>query len=149
MREKIQAARPRYQNIFIAYADCGTAGLLDTMLADEGVERLPGAHCYELYAGAQAFAAIAARSSGRLPDRFPGSQLRSPRDQGARPRFAPGAAVRYFGNYTRLVYLSQTEDSRLMTAARRAARRLGLAFEHRRTGYGDLETSVIAAAGAA
>ena len=58
VREKIQAARPRYTNIFVAYADCGTGGLLDSMLAEEGVERLPGAHCYEFYAGADAFAAI-------------------------------------------------------------------------------------------
>ena len=61
---KIRAARPRYRHIFIAYADCGTGGLLDAMLADEGVERLPGAHCYEFYAGAQAFAAIADEELG-------------------------------------------------------------------------------------
>ncbi len=51
VRSKIRAARPRYERIFVAYADCGTGGLLDLALAGEGVERLPGAHCYEVYAG--------------------------------------------------------------------------------------------------
>ena len=150
VREKIHAARPRYQQIFIAYADCGTGGLLDAMLADEGVERLPGAHCYEFYAGAQAFAAITdeeigtffltdflARNFDRLVIKGLGLD--------AHPELLPV----YFGNYTRLVYLAQTDDPKLVTTARRAARRLGLAFEHRRTGYGDLGTSLIAAAGAA
>src|SRR5258705_640739 len=58
VRDKIRAARPRYERIFIAYADCGTGGLLDAVLTDEGVERLPGAHCYEFYTGSPAFAAI-------------------------------------------------------------------------------------------
>ena len=150
VREKIHAARPRYRNIFIAYADCGTGGLLDTMLADEGVERLPGAHCYEFYAGAQAFAAMADEELGTfyLTD-FLARNFDRLVIKGLGLDLHPELLSVYFGNYTRLVYLSQTEDPRLVTAARRAARRLGLAFEHRRTGYGDLETSVIAAAGAA
>jgi hypothetical protein len=55
----------------------------------------------------------------------------------------------YFGNYHRLVYLAQTGDPGLLTAARRAARRLGLGFEVRRTGYGDLATSLQHAAAVA
>ena len=150
VREKIRAARPRYRNIFVAYADCGTGGLLDAMLADEGVERLPGAHCYEFYAGAAAFAAITEDELGtffltdflaRNFDRLVIVGLGLDRH----PELLPV----YFGNYTRLVYLSQTDDLTLQRTARRAARRLGLAFEHRATGYGDLATSIQAIAAAA
>jgi len=150
VREKIGAARPRYQQIFIAYADCGTGGLLDAMLADEGVERLPGAHCYEFYSGGAAFAAMTdedpatffltdflARNFDRLVIHGLGLDRH--------PELLPI----YFGNYHRLVYLAQTDDPALITAARRASRRLGLAFELRRTGYGDLATSVVAAASGA
>jgi hypothetical protein len=148
VREKIHAARPRYSNIFVAYADCGTGGLLDSMLAEEGVERLPGAHCYEFYAGAAAFAAITDEELGtffltdflaRNFDRLVINGL----GLDGHPELLPA----YFGNYTRLVYLAQTDDPALVAAARRGARRLGLTFEMRRTGFGDLATSVVAAAG--
>ena len=147
VRAKIRAARPRYEKIFIAYADCGTGGLLDLVLADEGVERLPGAHCYEFFSGARDFAAMTddnpatffltdflARNFDRLV--IVGLGL------DRHPELLPV----YFGNYHRLVYLAQTDDPALVKAARRAARRLGLAFELRRTGYGDLATSIVAAA---
>jgi len=150
VRARIREARPRYERIFIAYADCGTGGLLDLALADEGVERLPGAHCYEVYAGSRAFAALGdqdpatfyltdflARNFDRLVIRGLGLDRH--------PELLPA----YFGNYHRLVYLAQTDDPALVSAARRAARRLGLAFELRRTGYGDLAASLTRAAGAA
>jgi Protein of unknown function (DUF1638) len=149
VRDKVRAARPRYRQIFIAYADCGTGGLLDAMLVDEGVERLPGAHCYEFYAGPAVFATMMDEELGtffltdflaRNFDRLVVKGLGLDRH--------PELLAVYFGNYTRLVYLSQTDDPALLAASRRAARRLGLAFEHRRTGYSDLATSIRAAAGA-
>ena len=150
VREKIRQARPRYERIFIAYADCGTGGLLDAVLADEGVERLPGAHCYEFYATAPAFAAIAEEELGtfyltdflaRNFDRLVITGLGIDRH--------PELLTTYFGNYKRLVYLAQTDDPTLVATARRAARRLSLTFEVRSTGYGELATSLKAAAGAA
>jgi hypothetical protein len=143
VRAKIHAARPRYDRIFIAYADCGTGGLLDSMLADEGVERLPGAHCYEFYSGSAAFAAMTDEEPGtfyltdflaRNFDRLVIVGLGLDRH----PELLPA----YFGNYRRLIYLAQTDDPALLAGARRAARRLGLAFEFRRTGYGELGTTV-------
>ena len=150
VRAKIRAARPRYGRIFIAYADCGTGGLLDTMLADEGIERLPGAHCYEVYAGSAAFAAMSAEEPGTfyltdfLARNFDRLVIR-----GLGLDRHPELLSTYFGNYRRLVYLAQAEDPMLVRAARRAARRLGLTFEVRHTGYGDLATSIVTAAGAA
>ena len=147
VREKITAARPRYDKIFVAYADCGTGGLLDAMLADEGVERLPGAHCYEFYAGPSAFAGMTEHELGTffLTD-FLARNFDRLVIKGLGLDRHPELLEVYFGNYTRLVYLAQTDDPALLTASRRAARRLGLAFEHRRTGYGDLATSIQAAA---
>ena len=147
VRAKVRAARPRYERIFIAYADCGTGGLLDAMLADERVERLPGAHCYEFYSGSAAFAAMADEEPGtfyltdflaRNFDRLVWVGLGLDRH----PELLPT----YFGNYRRLIYLAQTDDPDLVRAARRAARRLGLAFELRRSGYGELAMSVVKAA---
>src|SRR5512141_3334117 len=118
VRAKIRAARPRYGEIFIAYADCGTGGLLDLALADEGVERLPGAHCYEAYAGAEAFAAMSeedpatfyltdflARHFDRLVIRGLGLDRH------------PELADRFFGNYRRLVYLAQAPSPERIAAA--------------------------------
>ena len=45
VRAKIQANRGHYASIFVAYGDCGTGGLLDAVLREEQVERIPGAHC--------------------------------------------------------------------------------------------------------
>ena len=150
VREKIRQARPRYERIFIAYADCGTGGLLDAVLADEGVERLPGAHCYEFYATAPAFAAIAEEELGTfyLTD-FLARNFERLVITGLGIDRHPELLTTYFGNYTRLVYLAQTDDPTLVATARRAARRLGLTFEVRSTGYGELATSLKAAAGAA
>ena len=150
VRAKIRAARPRYERIFIAYADCGTGGLLDAVLAEEGVERLPGAHCYEFYAGAPAFAAITDEDPATffLTD-FLARNFERLVIVGLGLDRHPELLPIYFGNYHRLVYLAQIDDPALLAGARRAARRLGLAFEHRRTGYGELATSIATAAGAA
>ena len=137
VRRKIRAARGRFDDILCLYGDCGTGGDLDRVLAEEGVERIEGAHCYAFFAGDSVFAAMMedelgtffltdylARHFDRLIikglglDRFP--QLRDD----------------YFGHYKRLVYLAQTDDAALAAKAQAAAARLGLAFETRFTGYG-------------
>lgn len=144
VRDKIRAARVCFGRILVAYADCGTGGLLDRVLEEEGVERLPGAHCYEFYAGTPAFAALADAEPGsfyltdflvRHFERLVIRELGIERH----PELAP----QYFGNYRRLVYLAQIEDAQLLELARKAAARLGLAFEYRFTGYGDLERAVV------
>ena len=59
VRALIHASRDHYRSIFVAYGDCGTGGLLDDVLREEGVERIPGAHCYEFFATESEFAALA------------------------------------------------------------------------------------------
>ncbi|MGH2476302.1 MAG: DUF1638 domain-containing protein [Candidatus Limnocylindrales bacterium] len=147
VRERIRRRRAGYDRVFIAYADCGTGGLLDPVIAEEGVERLAGAHCYEFYAGGPEFERIAEEEPGtfyltdflaRNFDRLVVKGLGLDRH--------PELQQQYFGNYRRLLYLAQTDDPALTSAARRAADRLGLRFERRQTGYGELATTISAVA---
>jgi len=133
--------------LFVAYADCGTGGALDAMLADEGVERLPGEHCFELYAGAKAYAALQDAELGTfyLTD-FLARQFETLVIAGLGLDRHPELLPLYFGNYTRLVYLAQTDDPDLTRRAEAAAARLGLRFERIRTGYGELGAPIQALA---
>ena len=144
VRSKIHDARGIFDRIFVAYADCGTGGLLDTVLEEEGVERLPGAHCYEFFAGSDRFRELAEAEPGtfyltdfltRHFDRLVIEGLGLDRH--------PELASEYFGNYRRLVYLAQSNDPALEARAREAAKTLGLEFESRSTGYGELEQSLV------
>ncbi|MBT5013776.1 MAG: DUF1638 domain-containing protein [Rhodospirillaceae bacterium] len=143
VREKIQAERDKFDRILVLYGDCGTGGLLDQVLEEEGVERIDGPHCYEFYTGADEFQKMSDADpcafyltdylvrhfdtliiKGLGIDRFP--QLLND----------------YFGNYTKLVYLAQFEDPELKIKAEAAAERLGLQYVYLFTGYGGLESFI-------
>jgi hypothetical protein len=151
---KVEKVRERFGpdvRIFVAYADCGTAGTLDAYLAREGLQRIGGEHCYEFYAGPAAYAAMQDEEVGTfyLTD-FLARQFDSIIIAGLGLDRHPELLSTYFGNYRRLVYLAQTDDPELTERARAAADRLGLAFERRSTGYGELAPSIHdAVAGAA
>jgi uncharacterized protein DUF1638 len=143
VREKIREARPRYDDIFVAYGECGTRGELDAVLAEEGVERIAGAHCYEFYATPGAFAELADAEPGtfyltdfllRHFDRLVIGALGLDRH--------PELRDAYFGNYRRLVYLAQAPTPESEAAARAVAARLGLDCVVKRTGYGGLGASL-------
>jgi len=143
VRAAIVAGRENYEQIFVAYADCGTGGLLDDVLRAEQVARLPGAHCYEFFATATVFAALGEAEVGtfyltdflvRHFDRLVIAGLGIDRH--------PELADEYFRNYRRLTYLVQVADPELARAARAAAARLGLEYDERFTGYGDLATTL-------
>ena len=143
VREKIQRFRPVYPHMFVAYADCGTGGLLDVVLREEGVERLSGAHCYEFYAGEAAFAQMAQAELGTfyLTD-FLLRHFERLIMHGLGIDKHPQLLPMYFGNYTTLMYLCQKESPEGIAQGQRAAQRLGLAFAYRVTGYGDLQTEL-------
>jgi len=144
IRSRIRRARADgYDRIFVAYADCGTGGSLDRVLEAEGVDRLAGAHCYEVFAGRAAFEALAEAEPGTfyLTD-FLARNFERLVIRGLGLDRHPELQPLYFGNYRRLVYLAQTDDPALTALARRAASRLGLAFERRFTGLGDLATQL-------
>jgi len=141
VREKIRKNRGAYDRILVAYGDCGTGGALDRVLAEEGAERIAGPHCYEFFAGAADFAALCDEAPGSffLTDYLVRHFDRLIVEGLGLDRF-PQLLGDYFGNYARLVYLAQTEDPELRKKAEAAATRLGLAFEYRFTGYGELAT---------
>ena len=140
---KVRAAYGDDIRIFVAYADCGTGGSLDDVLEREGVERIEGAHCYEFYAGSTAYAAMQEEELGTfyLTD-FLARQFETLVLRGLGLDVHPELLPDYFGAYRRLVYLAQTEDPALTAMARTAADRLGLAFERRVTGYGQLAPAI-------
>ncbi len=125
--------------VFVAYADCGTGGLLDLVLAREGVERLSGPHCYSFFSGNEAFAAREDDVTTFFLTDFLARQFEAFVIEPLGLDRHPELRDIYFGNYEKLVYLSQQEDTELQVKAREAAARLGLAYEYRFTGYGDLE----------
>jgi hypothetical protein len=140
---KLHELRGRYGQVFVAYADCGTGGELDKVLARHGVERLPGAHCYGFFAGNDAFEAMhdAEPATFYLTD-FLARHFDALVVRGLKLDRHPELLPLVFGNYRRVVYLAQTDDPALTTRARAAAEYLGLAFERRRTGYGDLQPAL-------
>jgi uncharacterized protein DUF1638 len=141
VRAAIQANRARYAQIFVVYGDCGTRGQLDTVLKEEGVERLPGAHCYEFLARPQVFAQLCEAEPGTfyLTDFL----LRHFERLVVRPLGLdrhPELRDEYFRHYKKLVYLAQTELPGTIERARQIADSFGFAFEYRFTGYGELGT---------
>ncbi len=146
VRRKINEARGKYDRILVLYGDCGSGGLLDQLLEEEGVERIDGPHCYAFYSGVEDFLAEADADPtcfyltdylARHFDRLIIEGLGIDRH----PELLPT----YFGNYTTLVYLAQTEDTALEAKAAAAADRLGLAYRYHFTGYGELGSFIQAA----
>jgi len=148
VRRKIAALRPLGGKIFCAYADCGTGGELDRVLAEEGVERLPGAHCYAFYAGLDTFDALHDEEPGTfyLTD-FLARHFDRLIVTGLGLDGHPELFDDYFRNYRRLVYLAQAPSAALLARARRAAEFLKLPLVVRETGFGLLESEVLARAG--
>lgn len=141
VRRKIRWGKKRFAKIFVLYGDCGTGGLLDAVLKEEEVERIDGPHCYDFFAGHDVFEGMMEEELGTL---FLTDYLTRHFDrliwQGMGLGRHPELRDAYFGHYRRLVYLAQIDDPMLTTKAQEAAARLGLAFERRFTGYGELGT---------
>lgn len=143
VRSAVAEHRAHYDTVFVVYADCGTGGLLQQACAEMGVEMIAGPHCYSFYEGNDKFS----RDYGdeitafyltdflvRQFDAFVWKPLGLDRH--------PQLREMYFGHYTKLVYQAQTEDATLTAKAEDCAKRLGLTFERRFTGYGDLATTL-------
>ena len=133
----------KYQKIFLAYADCGTGGLLQAAAERLGVEMIAGPHCYAFFEGVDAFSARGDDDMRvfyltdflvRQFDAFVWEPLGLSKH--------PDLRDMYFGNYTTLVYQAQTDDPGLDAQARACAARRGLDYERRFTGYGDLENTL-------
>jgi len=143
VRSRLEAAGD-YDRVYVAYGDCGTGGMLDRVLDEFGVERLPGAHCYQFYSGIEPFDAMHEEEPAtfyltdylaRHFDRLVWQGLGLDRH--------PELLGDYFGNYERVVYLAQTDDPTLTAVARASADRIGLRFERRLVGYGEMAPELV------
>ncbi len=143
---KIDKARDKYDHIFVAYGDCGTSGELDRILEERGVKRLPGAHCYDFLAGRESYQQMQEEEPGTfyLTDFLTQHFQRLVIEILGIDRH-PELLEMYFGNYTRLVYLAQTDSDELTEQARAAAEQLGLRFERIFTGMGEMVPELDAA----
>lgn len=139
-----------WKHIFVGYADCGTGGLLDRVCEKHGVERVAGPHCFAFYQGLEAFGRVedddmtAFYMTDFLCRQFDAFFMK-PMGLDRHPELIAD----FFGNYEKLVYLAQTDDPELEKVAVGAAKMLGLAYEKRVTGYGDLTPALKHAAGGA
>jgi hypothetical protein len=144
VRDRLDQIGGDYDRILLGYADCGTAGELDEICEADHIERLPGAHCYQFFAGCDRFDDL----HGDDPTAFYLTDYLAKHFQrlimgvlGISEH--PELRDMYFGNYTKLIYLAQTDDPRIEMKARQAAADLGLLYERIDTGLGDLETVVV------
>jgi hypothetical protein len=146
VRRKIAEARDSFDRILVLYGDCGSGGILDQVLEEERVERIEGPHCYAFYSGIESFLAEADADptcfylTDYLVRHFERLII-----EGLGIDRHPELLPTYFGNYTTLVYLAQTEDPDLAARAEAAAERLGLTYRYRFTGYGELGSFIQAA----
>ena len=141
IRKTINGNIDKYSNIFVVYADCGTGGQLKKLCDKMGVKMINGPHCYSFFEGNEVFQKRDELTSFYLTD-FLVRQFDSffwrPMGLDKHPELRDV----YFSNYTTLVYQAQIKDKKLQSIARDCARRMGLAYEYRFTGYGDLETAL-------
>jgi len=143
VEEKIIRNKAEYDHILVAYGDCGTGGHLDTVLQHHQVERLPGAHCYAFFTGHQTFTKLAEEELGTfyltdyLAWHFDRLILET---MGIRKH--PELRDMYFGNYTRVLYLAQTENAERLVQAQYAADSINLPLEVHYTGLQPLQSAL-------
>ncbi|MFT6452828.1 MAG: hypothetical protein ACJA06_002334 [Halocynthiibacter sp.] len=141
VEEAVRKHRANYADIFVAYADCGTGGQLFEKCKELGVQMIKGPHCYSFFDGNASFEAREEVTSFFLTD-FLARQFDAFVWRPLGLEKHPELRDIYFGNYEKLVYLAQSKDPAIEAKAREAASRLGLEYEQRFTGYGDLESSL-------
>jgi len=139
VRKALDKYSSSYAHIFLAYADCGTGGALDRVLEEYGVERLPGAHCYEFFSGSSLFSQLSDEEPGTfyLTDFLVRNFDRLVKKGLGLDRY-PQLISSYFGNYRRVIYLAQTPTEELLAMARQQAEYLGLEFRQQHTGLAPL-----------
>lgn len=143
VEDAVKKHRANYDEIFIVYADCGTGGVLQAACDALGVKMIAGPHCYSFFEGNEQFARqsesefTAFYLTDFLVRQFEAFVIK-PMGLDRHPELRD----MYFGNYEKLVYQAQTDDPALTQKAKEAAKTLGLAFERRQTGYGDLEVAL-------
>lgn len=142
LRRMVEAHRGAYDTILVGYGDCGSGGAIDALCAEYGLTRLPGPHCYAFFEGVDRFLAHEEEITAFYLTDFLARQFDAFVIRPLGLDRHPELREMIFGHYEKVVYLAQTEDAALTGTARRAAERLGLGFERRFTGYGDLAAAL-------
>src|SRR6476620_8663697 len=137
-----------YDEVVVGYADCGTYGALDEVCRELGLRRLPGLHCYDLYAGESRVERLFDEQPGTylLTDFLVRSFARTVLQELGLDRW-PELREAYFGHYTRVVWLAQRPDPEMRVLAEEAAARIGLPLTVVETGDTRLEQALAALAG--
>ena len=132
-----------YERVAVGYADCGTYGALDEVCTDLGLERLPGLHCYDVFAGPSRIQTFFEEQPGTylLTDFLVRSFARTVEKELGLDRW-PMLREDYFGSYTRVVWLAQQPDPELQALAQSAADRIGLPLTVVETGSTGLERAL-------
>lgn len=143
LRKFLQDSNAKFSKVFIGYADCGTGGKIDSLIKEFGLQRLPGAHCYEFFSGSITFEDIMEKDPRTffLTD-FLVKSFEKLVWEGLKIDKNPELLHIFFKNYKKLIYLAQTDDIRLQKNAKEISRRLKLEYEYRFVGYGHLKTSL-------
>tara|TARA_B100000700_G_scaffold79323_1_gene89226 strand:- start:1578 stop:2171 length:594 start_codon:yes stop_codon:yes gene_type:complete len=143
IKEAIDSNINDYSKIFLAYADCGTGGLIDLLLKDYDIERLDGAHCYEFYSGSSVFKELSEKEIGTfyLTD-FLVKNFDRLVIEGLGIQKYPSLKEDYFRNYKNVVYLAQLQDNVLESKARECADYLNLEFSVHFTGLKNLRNQL-------
>jgi uncharacterized protein DUF1638 len=145
LRDKLHELKPRYEKVVVVYGDCGTAGRLDPVLDELGVSRVPGPHCYEMFAGRELFLEISDERPATyfLTDWLVRNFNRAVVLGLGLDRY-PDLKPMYFGNYESILYLRQVPNPKLAEKAAAIAEYLGLPLEIRDVGLGELEERLAA-----
>ena len=140
LREKLHRLRPDYEKLVVVYGDCGMGGKLDALLEEVGAVRVPGPHCYEMYAGAERFAQIADQRPATffltdwLVRNFDRAVVR-----GLGLDRHPDLKDMLFGNYESVLFLRQVPNPKLIEKAESIAAYLELPLDVEDVGLGELE----------
>lgn len=139
----LKAREDGFEHVFVGYADCGTGGELDKVCSKHGVERIQGPHCFSFYMGNEAFK----RSDDDYLTTFFITDFLARHFETFMKRPLgldkhPELREMYFSNYTKALYIAQTNDTELQAKAKEAAEFLGLEYEFHFTGYGDLTHAI-------
>jgi hypothetical protein len=141
---KLRALRPHYERLVVVYGDCGTGGRLDPVLEEVGAVRLPGPHCYEMFAGAEEFQRLAEEQPATffltdwLVRNFQRAVVR-----GLGLDRHPDLRPLLFGNYEAVLYLRQLPNPGLLARAEEIAAFLELPLEVRAVGLGEFESRLV------
>ena len=141
VEKMVAERREEFEDIFVVYADCGTGGLLQAACDRMGIQMIEGPHCYSFFEGNDAFADLDEMTAFYLTD-FSVRQFDAFIWKPLGMDRHPDLREMYFGNYEKVVYQAQTDDPALTELAMKHAERLGLRFERRLTGYGDLTSAL-------